>query len=961
MIRKGFTVVKLLAGVAVIAQVGYSHAAPELTVAQGDLMASLTPSRGMRVNWDGVPISLCSSILVQSPDYAAQYLYSGRAQSQPHLLGDDELGWRLTGNEDSTQLAYTVRVASPQLTQIRLAGEWGRDAPAVLEFCAAMLWPELVRGRPFALAQAQGERTYEFPFNPGDRGLGLSEVREVVFHTLAGRLRFRSVDGTDCLRVFDSRAVPWEPVKGVSVGVIRALRPKAKLDIRVEMELLPPVVPPRPVGAAGRVQGESEAGHPALLPRPRSVRFGAEEINLGGQPVLVVSKQASKELRSALEILRSYLHTTFKVARTDSLLPRHGGAIAVDVLSGSLAQPLKRPVRPRATQDSISRPGGYRIAAKGKRVVLVGDDAEGLRNGVWALVQLLRRGSKGWTMPSVTLRDWPEFGLRGIHLPVFPGYNVPKHDIPPGEIKAFMALAARYRFNVVFIEFFYGMAGLKCLNGAYCSKAYSEDQIADLVEYGRKLGLTVCPGINSLGHADWIYPFVKDKPGFADMFEPATTTAPAGWTFCTTTEATYKFLFEVYGALLRLFLDPPYFWAGLDEASTHASCQRCKATGDPATLFARHVQRLDEFFRKRGVRMAIAGDMLLNPADFRGYRDIVANGGPPLNTWRALPNLPKDVLVGDWHYEATQFPTIPFFKQHGFEVLPLPWHNLSNIVALGREAQKRNCPGMVVTTWHTRLSAFPALAVAAESLWNPQGLSLETLPYNPALEVLLDIGQGVPPVPVRNPHYVPVDIASAVNWETVDKAANDGRGWLDYGPAFDLSSLPTGQVTLRGIPFLLPEGKCALLKGLIEPTKNLPSQLTVSLRKRADYVVLLLTATSEPPEDSTHVATITLHYVGGAKQQMPLLYGQHILGWAITGQRLLPCFWTGRTCWPALFGLTKRKARYLLWGYTLKVEHPDKPIESLVMESTGTCAAPAFFAATLVSRGERTRAGSPSG
>ena len=54
--------------------------------------------------------------------------------------------------------------------------------------------------------------------------------------------------------------------------------------------------------------------------------------------------------------------------------------------------------------------------------------------------------------------------------------------------------------------------------------------------------------------------------------------------------------------------------------------------------------------------------------------------------------------------------------------------------------------------------------------------------------------------------YEPIDISSLANRSFKDDKAGDGVGWLDWGPQADLSSFPTGNVNVGGVPYLVPAG-----------------------------------------------------------------------------------------------------------------------------------------------------------
>ena len=68
--------------------------------------------------------------------------------------------------------------------------------------------------------------------------------------------------------------------------------------------------------------------------------------------------------------------------------------------------------------------------------------------------------------------------------------------------------------------------------------------------------------------------------------------------------------------------------------------------------------------------MLLWGDRLLDSDRFRyGTWEASKTG-----SHGAVDRIPKDIIVCDWHYgRRADYPSIRFFLQQGFRVLPAPW------------------------------------------------------------------------------------------------------------------------------------------------------------------------------------------------------------------------------------------------------------------------------------------------
>jgi hypothetical protein len=180
-------------------------------------------------------------------------------------------------------------------------------------------------------------------------------------------------------------------------------------------------------------------------------------------------------------------------------------------------------------------------------------------------------------------------------------------------------------------------------------------------------------------------------------------------------------LFDLFDELLEAF-EADAFHVGVDEVFIMASeyCPRCRG-GDPAVLLAKAINDYyDHLVKKRGVEMLLWGDRLLDDA-VMGYGEWEAarNGTHP-----AVDLIPKDIIITDWHYEPREsYPSVQFFQQKGFRVVPCGWRDekaVAALIASSRKDATEKMLGYVCTTWGSvkagQMAKWPPLLVAMRLL-----------------------------------------------------------------------------------------------------------------------------------------------------------------------------------------------------------------------------------------------------
>jgi hypothetical protein len=258
------------------------------------------------------------------------------------------------------------------------------------------------------------------------------------------------------------------------------------------------------------------------------------------------------------------------------------------------------------------------------------------------------------------------------------------------------------RMNVLVLELDYGFCFQSHLE-LECS-GLDKAQARDLTAFCRQRGIRLVPLFNCLGHQSWAShtaALLKKYPQFDETpHVPADNKGIYCREWCPSLPEVDKLVFDLLDELLDAF-DADALHVGLDEVFLigDAKCPRCQGK-DKGVLFADVVNRLhNHLVKDKQVEMLMWGDRLLDAAVF------------PYGSWeasktgshRALALIPKDIIVCDWHYERRDdYPSVRFFQQQGFRVLPCPWKNPDAAAALIRCARKDAADkmlGVLFTGW----------------------------------------------------------------------------------------------------------------------------------------------------------------------------------------------------------------------------------------------------------------------
>jgi len=320
----------------------------------------------------------------------------------------------------------------------------------------------------------------------------------------------------------------------------------------------------------------------------------------------------------------------------------------------------------------------YALDISERCVVAVAPSGAGLHNAIQTLRQLVR--VRGNCLPGLDILDWPMMPYRGVMLDVSRG-KVPTLET----LFELVDVLAFFKLNVLQLYTEHTFAFSRHpLIGAGCDPLTPEDMLR-LDAYARDHYVELIPNLNSFGHCEHLL----SLPEYAHLKE-----SEVPWTLCPLDEGTYQLLDELYDDFLPCF-SSELFNAGCDETWDLGKGRSAEAVEQMGVgrVYLNHLLRLRELAAKRGKRVQFWGDILLH------HPELVSE-------------LPDDVVLLDWHYEAAEdYPSVKLFGESGrsFWVCPgtSSWNTLFprienanvNIRTLARLGTKYGAQGLLNTDW----------------------------------------------------------------------------------------------------------------------------------------------------------------------------------------------------------------------------------------------------------------------
>ncbi|HBG04817.1 MAG: hypothetical protein A2075_11540 [Geobacteraceae bacterium GWC2_58_44] len=568
--------------------------------------------------------------------------------------------------------------------------------------------------------------------------------------------------GSSSILVADCRLVPWDREKSINFNVDSiSLDPGRSYQFSYSVRSLPPsrtslIRNDRAVGSPVPA-GDQGAGFGAA---PKYMLQAPGFFQLQGDTVICGNPRGSAERVLAAELRRQASLQCEVVAPGSSGFGR-GIRIEQQALSA---------------KDKLP-PEGYELSVNRDGVVIRGADARGCLYGAHALLNRLLPVQGGWRVASGTRRDWPDLPQRGACIEMSPALR----DV--ALFKRYLDAISRSGGNlVIFLHDPIRVAGWRKGAG---NKGWTPEQLAEIAAYARFLQLEVWAGIGSaFKSAD--FPGLSVAKG-ANFYDPSQ-------------EGSYRLLFGLYDQLLAVY-QPSTLLISHDEMRGLSSYAAAMKSSE-ADIFARDVTRSRNWLAERGVATAIWGDMLLDHG--RWEKEVgAANSSNPFfssgATHEALDQLPRDVVILDWHYDMRkQYRSVEHFRSRGFRVLGASWHDPQAARSLALSVKQFGGQGIIATDWGLLRTMAPAATTLSAPLcgWSSQ-CSGEG---NGDLEFLAGYLRDRD-FQVSTYRQSPVALGEAANRSTWDAVQGSGRGIFDVGPVLDLRALASGWQSFAGVMF----------------------------------------------------------------------------------------------------------------------------------------------------------------
>jgi hexosaminidase len=411
-----------------------------------------------------------------------------------------------------------------------------------------------------------------------------------------------------------------------------------------------------------------------VIPQPVRVEQSAGSFTLTRETTIGFNKP---ECRAAAEMLAKRLNRPTGFA----LKPQERTTSPVQININDVPNPLL------ATE-------GYTLAVTPTNVVISANRFAGLYYGIQTLLQLLPKEIEGakiaataWTIPSVTITDYPRFAWRGIML------DVSRHFFTKDEVKRYIDQISKYKFNTFHWHLAddqgwrleiksrprltsvgawrvkrYGRFGEnappKPGEAATDGGFYTQDDVREIVQFAQERNVTIVPELDIPGHsmaAVAAYPelsctkdtTVRVDPGMhiADWDAPDGLKMLFDNTLNPSDEKVYAFLGDVFSEVAALF-PGKYIHVGGDE------CYKGYWAHDPGCsalmkkLNIGNIEGLQGYFMNRVEQI-----LKTNGKKLIGWDEILEGGISPEATVMSWRGVKGGITAAKMGHDVVMSPT----------------------------------------------------------------------------------------------------------------------------------------------------------------------------------------------------------------------------------------------------------------------------------------------------------------
>lgn len=479
-----------------------------------------------------------------------------------------------------------------------------------------------------------------------------------------------------------------------------------------------------------------------IIPQPVSLEVKSGHFLIDKNTALVFP-QGNKELQAAAGFLTSAIKTV------------SGIQLPVNVKKNKTIQ-LKLAKTAEIGEE------GYLLQVTPSSINLTANTKAGIFYGLQSLLQTLPaiRTNAPLLVPVMTVKDYPRFAWRGMHL------DVSRHFFSPELVKQYIDLMAAYKMNTFHWHLSddqgwrleikkypkltsvgawrvdqndkpwgdrpQAKAGEKPTYGGY----YTQEQVKDIVRYAADRAITIVPELDVPGHSAAA---IASYPYLSCSQQPQLPMTGGNYTgmsssLCAGNDSTYTFLQNVYAELMALF-PSQYVHVGGDEVdkTPWKNCSKCqtrmKADGlkNEEELQSYFIRRMEKIITAKGRKMI-------------GWDEILEGGLAPEATVMSWRGEAGGIEAAKMKHNVVMTPGNPVYFDHyqgdpaseplaigGFNTLkkvysyePVPGELTAEQANYVLGAQANLWTEFITTPSHVLYMVLSRMLVLSEVVWSPK-------------------------------------------------------------------------------------------------------------------------------------------------------------------------------------------------------------------------------------------------
>jgi len=311
------------------------------------------------------------------------------------------------------------------------------------------------------------------------------------------------------------------------------------------------------------------------------------------------------------------------------------------------------------------------------------------------LIQLVRQGNG--RLPEVEVEEKLRFKFRGFHLDIARG-GVPKVETFKRLLRWLFLL--KYNYLAIYFEDLFPWKKYPTI-GVHRGRL-TEEELRDVVEYGKKLGIEVFPSLELLGHMENILT-LPEFWRFSEWHRPSEGCLDVS------NEEARRFAYDLLEEAVDFFKDAEYIHIGGDETWALGRGKSLNKTWkfEGPKLYEQHYKRLIEIVKSRGKKPMLWGDMITGIFLTEEERKV----------WSKLleSEMWGEALIANWNYRPADKEyfreVIGMIKKHGYPQVASTglwnWNKyypnfeiaLKNAESFLSAAREEGIEGFLVTAW----------------------------------------------------------------------------------------------------------------------------------------------------------------------------------------------------------------------------------------------------------------------